>query len=107
MISRGLLVHLDAKRGKEADVEDFLRSALPLVEIEDGTRAWFAVRYGRGEFGMFDVLPGDRELQAHLAGPVGVALQARRDELFDKAPRMQKVESLGSPSGALGGRGTR
>ena len=37
MISRGLLVRIEAKSGKEADVEALLRSALPLVQSEPGT----------------------------------------------------------------------
>jgi len=37
MTTKALLVPLEAKPGKEADVEKFLRSALPLVQQEPGT----------------------------------------------------------------------
>lgn len=94
MISRGLLVRLEAKSGKEADVEAFLRSALPLVEREAGTTAWFAVRFGRGEYGIFDVFPDDETRDAHLAGPVAQALKERAGELFAEAPRLQKLVVL-------------
>lgn len=91
MISRGLLVRLEAKPGKEEDVEAFLRSALPLVQGEPGTIAWFAVRFGRGEYGIFDVFPDDEARDAHLAGPVAQALNERGGELFAQAPRIQKL----------------
>lgn len=94
MITRGLLVRLEAKSGMEADVEAFLHSALPLVQREAGTVAWFAVRFGRGEYGIFDVFPDDESRNAHLAGPVGQALGERADELFAQAPRIQKLDVL-------------
>lgn len=55
MVNQGLLVRLEAKPGKDADVQDFLKSALPAVRREAGTSAWFAIRFGRGEYGIFDV----------------------------------------------------
>lgn len=94
MITRGLLVRLESKPGKESAVEDFLRSALPLVQKEAGIVAWFGVRFGRGEYGIFDVFPGDAERDAHLAGPVAQALQEHSDELFSRTPRIQKLAVL-------------
>lgn len=104
MISRGLLVRLEAKSGKEADVEAFLRSALPLVQREPGTMAWFAVRFGRGEYGIFDVFPDDAGRDAHLAGPVAQALEQRGGELFAKAPRIQHLAVLANKMPAPGAR---
>lgn len=94
MISRGLLVRLEARPGQDAAVEEFLRSALPLVQQEAGTSAWFAVRFGRGEYGIFDVFPGDQERDAHLAGPVAAALQERGAELFASPPAIVKLAVL-------------
>ncbi|MEO6829951.1 MAG: antibiotic biosynthesis monooxygenase, partial [Acidobacteriaceae bacterium] len=50
----GLLVTLEARPGKEAAVEQFLRGALPLVEQEPGTISWYALRLGTSKFGIFD-----------------------------------------------------
>jgi quinol monooxygenase YgiN len=94
MISRGLLVRLEAKPGKDDDVEQFLRSALPLVQAEAGTKAWFAVRFGRGEYGIFDVFPDDAARDAHLNGPVAQALKQRGNELFAKPPEIHKLDVL-------------
>jgi quinol monooxygenase YgiN len=104
MISRGLLVRLEAKSGKDADVEAFLRSALPLVQREPGTTAWFAVRFGRGEYGIFDVFPDDQARDAHLAGPVAQALEQRGGELFAQAPRIQKLDVLANKMPTAGTR---
>ena len=39
-----LYVPLEAKPGKEKEVAEFLKSALPLVDAEPGTVTWFAIR---------------------------------------------------------------
>ena len=94
MASRGLLVRMHAREGKDSAVEDFLQSALPLVQDEPDTTAWFAVRFGRGEYGIFDVFPDDAARDAHLCGPVATSLKQRTAELFDGPPRIQKIEVL-------------
>lgn len=92
-MASGLLVRMDAIAGKDREVEQFLKSALPLVEEEIGTRSWFAVRFGRGEYGIFDTFLDDAALNEHLQGPVALALQ-QANELFDSRPRVQKVDVL-------------
>ena len=47
MTKFALYVSLQAKPGKEKEVADFLRSAVPLVNAEPGTIAWFAIKKGR------------------------------------------------------------
>ena len=45
-----LYVPLEAKSGKEKEVADFLRSAVPLVNAEAGTISWFAIQMGPSSF---------------------------------------------------------
>jgi quinol monooxygenase YgiN len=94
MVTQGLLVRLEAKPGKDADVEAFLRSALPKVRQEPATTAWFAIRFGRSEYGIFDVFPDEAGREAHLAGPVAMALMDQVAILFAQAPRIQKLAVL-------------
>ncbi|HEY0941014.1 MAG TPA: hypothetical protein VGE08_13010 [Steroidobacter sp.] len=94
MTGSGLLVRLEARHGKDREVEQFLRSAVPLVEEEIGTTAWFAMRFGRGEYGIFDAFLDDAARKEHLAGPVALALQEHGDDLFNSPPRMQEVQIL-------------
>ena len=46
MVKVALLVKLEAKPGKEADVENFLRGGLAVVQQEPATTAWFALSPG-------------------------------------------------------------
>ena len=96
MVKTGLFVRLEAKAGKEAEVESFLRSALPIVESEPATTAWFAIRLGPSTFGIFDVFPDEAGRQAHLTGRVAAALMAKAGELFSKPPNIEKLDVLES-----------
>lgn len=44
MVKVALFVRLEAKPGKEKEVEDFLRGGLAIVQEEPATAAWFALR---------------------------------------------------------------
>src|SRR5215470_7679809 len=65
-----LYVPLQAKPGKEKEVADFLRSALPLVNAEAGTTSWFAIQSGRSSFAIFDTFDDEAGRDAHLNGKV-------------------------------------
>ena len=94
MVKLALFVRLEAKPGKEREVEDFLRGGLSAVEQEPATTTWFAVRFGPSTFGIFDAFPDEAGRQAHLSGQVAAALKARASELFSKPPSIEKVEVL-------------
>ena len=94
MVSVGLFVRLEAKPGKETEVGTFLRAALPLVQEEMATTAWFALRFGPSSFGIFDVFPNEEGRQAHLAGRVAAALLAQAEDLLSAPPVIEKVDTL-------------
>jgi quinol monooxygenase YgiN len=94
MVRTALFVRLEAKPGKEADVETFLRGGLPIVQDEPATIAWFAIRLGGSTFGIFDAFPDEAGRQAHLSGRVAAALTARASELFAQPPSIEKIEVL-------------
>ncbi|MEJ7668292.1 MAG: antibiotic biosynthesis monooxygenase [Casimicrobiaceae bacterium] len=94
MVKFALLVRLEAKPGKEADVESFLRSGLPLVEQEPGTTTWYGIKLGPSTYGIFDTFADDAGRQAHLSGKVTAALMAKASELFAQPPAIEKVEIL-------------
>jgi hypothetical protein len=54
--------------------------------------AWFAVRLGPSEFGIFDAFPDDAGRQAHLGGQVAAALMAQAPELLVQAPVIEPVD---------------
>ena len=94
MVRVGLLVRLEAKPGKEDEVAKFLAGALPLAESEAGTTAWFAIRIGPSEFGIFDVFPDEAGRKAHLTGPIAAALMAKASDLLIKSPIIENVDVL-------------
>jgi quinol monooxygenase YgiN len=93
-VTVALLVKLEAKPGKESEVEAFLRSGLPIVQEEPATLAWFGIRLGPSTFGIFDAFPDDAGRQAHLTGRVAAALMAKASELLATPPTIEKVDVL-------------
>src|SRR3546814_18709131 len=94
MVKVALFVRLEAKPGKEKEVESFLMSGLPIVNEEPATNAWFGIRLGPSTFGIFDAFPNEAGRQAHLSGKVAAALMAKDGELFLEAPTLENVDVL-------------
>jgi quinol monooxygenase YgiN len=94
MVKVALFVRLEAKPGKEKEVESFLLSGLPIVQAEPATTAWFGIRLGPSTFGIFDAFPDEAGRQAHLSGQVAAALMAKAGELLAKPPSIEKVDVL-------------
>jgi quinol monooxygenase YgiN len=90
MEALGLLVTLEARAGKEADAEAFLKSAQPLALNEKGTLKWYAIKIGPGKFGIFDTFANEAGRNAHLTGEIAKALGARASELFATPPQGRK-----------------
>lgn len=102
MVRVGLFVRLEAKPGKEGEVQKFLESGLALANQERATIAWFAIKLGPSTFGIFDAFPDDAGRKAHLEGPIAAALMAKANELLAQAPKIERVDVLAAklPGGA-------
>ena len=96
MVKVALFVRLEAKPGKEKEVESFLMSGLPIVNEEPATTAWFGIRLGPSTFGIFDAFPDEAGRQAHLSGKVAAALMAKAGELLSEPPSIEHVDVLAS-----------
>ncbi|RTL79120.1 MAG: antibiotic biosynthesis monooxygenase [Hyphomicrobiales bacterium] len=94
MAKLGLFVALEAKAGKEQQLADFLRNALPLVEAEPATASWFAIQISRSKFGIFDTFSNEAGREAHLAGEVAKALRGRAAHLLAGGPSIEKLDVL-------------
>jgi quinol monooxygenase YgiN len=94
MVKVALYVRLEAKAGKEAEVAEFLRAGLPLVQEEPATTAWFGLQLGPSTFGIFDAFPDEAGRQAHLSGRVAAALMAKASDLLARPPSIEKVDVL-------------
>lgn len=94
MVKVALLVRLNAKPGKEAELSDFLAGALPAARAELGTPVWFALRMGPGVYGIFDAFADDAGRQAHLSGKIAAALMEKAPHLLAQPPVIEHVDVL-------------
>ncbi len=94
MVNKGLLVRLEAKPGKEKELEKFLHSALPLVLEESGTENWYAIRMTESTFAIFDTFANDVDRDVHLGGAIATALMEKASELLVANPVIEKVDVL-------------
>jgi quinol monooxygenase YgiN len=85
---------LEAKPGKEQEVEEFLKSALPLAQAETGTTTWFAVKMSNGSYGIFDTFADEDARNVHLNGEIAKALFAKAEDLFAKPPEIDRPQIL-------------
>jgi quinol monooxygenase YgiN len=85
---------MKAKPGKNAEVEAFLKSALPLAQKEPGTINWYAFEESNGTYGIFDTFETEAARQAHLDGPIAKALMAKASELLAEPPSIHKIRLL-------------
>src|SRR5262245_27544476 len=94
MVRVGLYVQLDARPGKEAELQKFLEGALPLANQEPATTVWFALKLGPSTFAIYDAFADDAGRQAHLTGKSAAALMERAPEFLARPPNIQKVDVL-------------
>jgi quinol monooxygenase YgiN len=91
-----ILALIEAKPGKEQELEAFLKSAQPLAVAEPATSTWYAVKLGPARFGIYDTFKDEAGRQAHLSGEIAKALFAKADELLARAPQVEMLEILAS-----------
>lgn len=94
MVKFALLARLEAKPGKEQELAEFIKSALPLAEQEPDTVSWYALQLGPSSFGIFDTFEHEEGRNAHLGGEIAKALMAKAPELLAEDPIIQKVDLL-------------
>jgi quinol monooxygenase YgiN len=94
MVTEALYIRLEAKPGKEEAVERFLRDALPGVQAERDTPAWFAIRVGPSSFAIFGAFPDEAGRQAALSGQVAAALMKKAPELLAESLHIDKADVL-------------
>jgi quinol monooxygenase YgiN len=94
MVNVGLFVRLEAKAGREEEVENFLKGALRAVDEEPATTVWFSFRLGPSTFGIFDAFPNEEGRAAHLNGQVAAALRDKAGALLAEPPSIEPLDVL-------------
>ena len=95
-LTRSLFVRLQAKPGKEQDVEAFLKQGLELANAESTTPLWFALRLDNRTFAIFDAFRDEAGRQTHLDGPIAKALMANAPALLAEQPSIERIDILGA-----------
>ncbi len=93
-LTLGVLALVEAKPGKEAEVEAFLKGGREIVDQEPGTRVWYGFRVNDSTFGIFDAFDDEAGRQAHLSGKIPAALAQVGPQLLSKDPDIRLVDVL-------------
>lgn len=96
MLTVGLYVRLEAKPGKEGELETFLRDALPLAKAELKTSVWYAVKFGPSTFAIFDGFENEEGREDHINGAIAAALMSKAGELLTVTPVIERWDVLGA-----------
>ena len=99
MAKFAVLVRLDARPGKEAEVEAFLKSAQALANDEPGTRSWYALRMAPQIFAIYDTFDDEADRDAHLQGRIAAGLLQRAPELLSRPPVIEQVTIIAAKNG--------
>ena len=85
---------MNAKPGKESEVEAFLEKEARLVGKEPGTRSWDAMKVEGepGVYRVFDTFDDEAAREAHLNAEAAQELVARAGELFSVAPKRYRLQ---------------
>lgn len=96
MITQALFVRLEAKPGKEKEVQNFLETGLRLALDETTTPLWFALKLSPTTFGIFDAFTDEKNRELHLKGPIAKALMENAPHLLATPPVIERIDVLGA-----------
>lgn len=96
MLKHSLLVRLEAKAGKEDEVEAFLKQGAQMANAETTTPLWFGLRVSKSSFVIFDAFRDEAGRKAHLDGPIAQALMQQAPHLFSAPPVIERLDVLGA-----------
>jgi hypothetical protein len=95
-VTKGLFVRLEAKPGREADLEASLKSGLAAVLEEPDTTAWLAIRLGPTSFAVVDAFPDDAGRQFHLDAGKSRVTNAAYMEMLAGPPSFTHTDIVAS-----------
>ncbi|MHB8450154.1 MAG: hypothetical protein ACYDAQ_06865 [Mycobacteriales bacterium] len=93
MFSVGVLARFEAKPDSGAEVADFFKEGLSLVEAQPESTVWFAFRLNETTYGAFAPFAKDRDRDA-LLSTGGPKLSKEYGHLFTSPPTFDKANLL-------------
>ena len=94
MAKYALYVQLNAKPGKEAEVEAFLKQGAEMAKKETGTVTWYGIKEDEGSYAVFDTFDDEAGRDAHLSGDIAKTLMAKADTLFSNTLQIHKIQII-------------
>ena len=98
----GPLVRIEARPGREAEVEARLKAGLAAVLEEPDTRAWLAIRLGPTSFAVVDAFPHEAGRQFHLEAGKARVTDDTAMELFAEPPSFTYTDIVAAKLPSLG-----
>ena len=93
---KAFFIDIEARPGHEESVVQMLRDIRACVEGEPATGPWFAVRFSRSRFGIFEAFPDLAGRQAHVDGGGGAILRdlERMNAILASPATVHRVDVL-------------
>ena len=92
--AKALHITLEARAGKEDEVEHLLAGILAEVEKEPSTRPWFGLRRDGATFEIFEAFSNEAGRKAHLSGRGAALLMERSNALLVRPVHISKLDVL-------------
>lgn len=93
---KAFFIQIEARPGQEEAVVQMLQDIRACVEHEPATGPWFAVRFSRTSFGIFEAFPDLAGRQAHVQGAGGDNFRdvARMNAILADAAKVHRADVL-------------
>jgi len=88
-----VIAKFQAKQNTEAEMSEFFKSGLSILETQPATTGWFAYRTGPTTYGAFAVFASEADREALLSSG-GPKLSKQFASLFALPPTFEKAEIL-------------
>ena len=94
--AKALHIRLEARKGREAEVEQLLLGILDRARQEPGTLPWYGTRLSRRVFEIFETFPDEASRRAHLSGAGAALLMRRSNALLARPARISRLDVIGA-----------
>lgn len=92
--AKALHIRLQARPGREDEVEQLLWDIFDCVERETGTTPWFGTRRDHSTFEIFEAFPNELGRQSHLFGEGAKILKKRSRALLAEPAHIELLDVL-------------
>ena len=95
---KALHIRLEARPGRERDVERLVADILQDVRREPATGPWFGTRLSKRVFAIFERFPDEAGRRSHLSGRGAARLMARSNTILARPAEITKLDVIGMKS---------